>query len=343
MNHSLPFHPLPPLIDPFDRHIDYVRISVTDRCDLRCVYCMSENMVFLPKRDLLQLEELAFLAKVFVQRGVKKIRLTGGEPLVRKNILYLIKEMNALKEQGLEEITITTNGTLLHKYAQDLYQNGVRRVNISIDSLNKEKFKEITRWGNLDQVLHGIEEADHAGLKIKLNIVALKNTNEDEIFHFIEWAGKRNYDITFIEVMPMGDIGTEGRLDQYWPLSMVRAKIEQAYTLMDIDYQTSGPARYVHCKETDGKIGFITPLTHNFCEACNRVRITCTGEIYLCLGQEHKLNLREVMRQHPYDTLALSGALDEALLMKPKGHDFVYSRRKSKNISVDRHMSVTGG
>lgn len=330
------------MIDPFGRDISYLRVSVTDRCDFRCTYCMSENMTFLPKKDVLSLEELERLCDVFVKLGVKKLRLTGGEPLVRKNIMGLIRALSKhLKTGDLEELTLTTNGTQLHRHAEELYDCGVRRLNVSIDTLDPEKFSEITRWGKLDNVLRGLKAADDAGLKIKLNAVALRGTNDEELPDMVQWAGDRGYDITIIEVMPMGDIGSENRVDQYLPLSMVRSKLSERFTLEDINYKTGGPARYVKVKETGGKIGFITPLTHNFCESCNRVRLTCTGILYMCLGQEDAADLKTPLRSSEGDD-AITMAIQEAISRKPKGHDFIIDRRR-KSSAVPRHMSVTGG
>ena len=330
------------MIDPFGRDISYLRVSVTDRCDFRCTYCMSEDMTFLPKKDVLSLEELERLCNVFVKLGVKKLRLTGGEPLVRKNIMSLIRNLGHHLDTGdLEELTLTTNGSQLHRYAAELFDCGVRRVNVSIDTLDPKKFTEITRWGKLENVLRGIEAAANSGLKIKLNTVALRGTNEDELPNMVKWAGERGFDITIIEVMPMGDIGAENRVSQYLPLSMVRSNLSEHFTLTDIDYKTGGPARYVEIEETGTKIGFITPLTHNFCESCNRVRLTCTGTLYMCLGQEDAADLKIPLRNSEGDE-ALTRAIQEAISRKPKGHDFIIDRRQ-KNTSVPRHMSVTGG
>jgi GTP 3',8-cyclase len=330
------------MIDPFGRDISYLRVSVTDRCDFRCTYCMSEDMSFLPKKDVLSLEELERLCSVFIKLGVKKLRLTGGEPLVRKNIMSLIRALGKRIDSGeLEELTLTTNGTQLHKYSKDLFDCGVRRVNVSIDTLDPNKFTEITRWGKLENVLRGIEAADNAGLKLKLNTVALRGTNDEELPKMVEWAGNKGYDITIIEVMPMGDIGSENRINQYLPLSMVRSNLSKYFTLRDIDYKTGGPARYVEVIETGTKIGFITPLTHNFCESCNRVRLTCTGTLYMCLGQEDAADLKIPLRNSEGDE-ALTSAIGEAISRKPKGHDFIIDRRQ-KSSPVPRHMSVTGG
>jgi cyclic pyranopterin phosphate synthase len=303
---------------------------------------MSENMTFLPKKDVLSLEELERLCDVFVKLGVKKLRLTGGEPLVRKNIMGLIRGLSKhLKTGHLEELTLTTNGTQLHRHAEELYDCGVRRLNVSIDTLDPEKFSEITRWGKLENVLRGLKAADDVGLKIKLNAVALRGTNDEELPDMVQWAGDRGYDITIIEVMPMGDIGSENRVDQYLPLSMVRSSLSERFTLEDINYQTGGPARYVKVKETGGKIGFITPLTHNFCESCNRVRLTCTGILYMCLGQEDAADLKTPLRSSEGDDV-ITMAIQEAISRKPKGHDFIIDRRR-KTSAVPRHMSVTGG
>ena len=329
------------LIDPFGRHVSYLRVSVTDRCDFRCVYCMSEHMTFLPKKDLLTLEELDRLCSAFVARGVKKLRITGGEPLVRKDILSLFRSLGRHLETGaLDELTLTTNGSQLTKYAGDLKAAGVRRINVSIDTLDAQKFKAITRWGELKTVLDGIEAAEKAGLAIKLNAVALKGVNEDEIEDLIRFAHGRGADLTLIETMPMGDIDGD-RTDQYLPLSIVRARLLDRYTLEDIPYRTGGPARYVSIKETGGRLGFITPMTHNFCESCNRVRLTCTGTLYMCLGQDDAADLRAPLRASADDALLLA-AIDQAILRKPKGHDFIIDRR-TKKPAVSRHMSVTGG
>ena len=328
------------LIDPFGRTVSYLRISVTDRCDFRCVYCMSENMTFLPKKDLLSLEELELVCKTFMSMGVSKIRLTGGEPLVRKGIMQLINNLGSEVGKGLEELTITTNGSQLSKMAGQLYDAGVRRLNISLDTLNEEKFSKITRWGKLEQVLNGLNEAKRVGLKIKINAVALKGVNDEELTDMILWCGREGFDMTIIEVMPMGDIGSERRLDQYLPLSLVRANLSRKFNLIDIPERTSGPARYVKVSETGGKLGFITPLSHNFCESCNRVRMTCTGELFMCLGQDDNADLRSVLREEGEE--ALKEAVYRAIERKPKGHDFEISRQSS-NISVNRHMSLTGG
>jgi GTP 3',8-cyclase len=330
------------MIDPFGRHITYLRVSVTDRCDFRCVYCMAEDMTFLPKAEILSLEELDRLCSAFITLGVKKLRLTGGEPLVRKNIMFLFRALSRHLQSGaLEELTLTTNGSQLAKYADELRTLGIRRVNVSVDTLDPQKFATITRWGRLDKVQEGLAAAKAAGLQIKINAVALKGVNEDEIDDLVAWCGREGFDLTLIEVMPMGDIGGEMRLDQYLPLSVVRARLSQKWTLDEIDYRTGGPARYVRVRETGGRLGFITPLTHNFCESCNRVRVTCTGTLYMCLGQEDAADLRAPLRASESDSL-LEAAIHEAIARKPKGHDFIIDRRHTRP-AVGRHMSVTGG
>jgi cyclic pyranopterin phosphate synthase len=331
-----------PLIDPFARPISYLRVSVTDRCDFRCVYCMSENMTFLPKRDLLTLEELDRMCSTFVSLGVQKLRITGGEPLVRKDILTFFQRMTRHLDSGrLKELTLTTNGSQLRKYARALADCGMKRINVSLDTLDDKKFADITRWGRLAQVLDGIDAAQEAGLRVKINAVALKGFNEDELFPMTEWAHARGADLTWIEVMPMGDLGNEDRLDQYWPLSDLRKRLAERYTLTDLAERTGGPARYVRLDETGQKVGFITPLTHNFCESCNRVRLTCTGELYMCLGQEDMADLRAPLRASP-DNALLEQAIRAAIARKPKGHDFDYSRQRVDG-QVSRHMSHTGG
>ncbi|WP_322866045.1 GTP 3',8-cyclase MoaA [Aquicoccus sp. G2-2] len=331
-----------PLIDPFLRPISYLRLSVTDRCDFRCVYCMSEHMTFLPKKELLTLEELARMSTAFIRLGVEKLRITGGEPLVRRDILSYFHAMSHHLESGaLKELTLTTNGSQLHRFANDLASAGVRRINISLDTLDQDKFAKITRWGKLDNVLRGIDAAQAAGLRVKINTVALKGFNEDELFSLAEWAASRDMDLTWIEVMPMGDIGNEDRLGQYWPLKDLRQTLANRYTLTDLAERTGGPARYVKVEETGQKIGFITPLSHNFCESCNRVRLTCTGELYLCLGQEDRADLRAPLRASE-DDAALEEAIRAAIARKPKGHDFDYSRQKVGG-KMPRHMSHTGG
>jgi cyclic pyranopterin phosphate synthase len=331
----------PALVDPFGRQISYLRVSVTDRCDFRCVYCMSEHMTFLPKPDLLTLEELDRICTAFVSRGVEKLRITGGEPLVRRDIMTLFRSLSRHLENGaLKELTLTTNGSQLTRFAKELAGYGVKRINVSLDTLDPAKFKALTRWGDLDKVLAGIDAAQQADIHIKINAVALKGDNEDEIAPLMEWAHGRGMDLALIEVMPLGDVGTE-RVDQYLPLSLVRARLSEKYTLTDIDFRTGGPARYVSVKETGGRLGFITPLTHNFCEGCNRVRLTCTGTLYMCLGQEDAADLRGPMRASAADEL-LHAAMDEAIARKPKGHDFVIDRR-TRRPAVGRHMSLTGG
>jgi cyclic pyranopterin phosphate synthase len=330
-----------PLIDPFQRAIRYLRVSVTDRCDFRCVYCMAEDMTFLPKAEILSLEELDRLCSAFVRMGVRKLRLTGGEPLVRRDIMKLFRALGRHIQAGaLDELTVTTNGSQLARYAQELRDCGVRRINVSIDTLDADKFKAITRWGKLDQVLEGLRAASIAGLKVKINAVALKGVNEDELGDMVAWCGDNGHDMTIIEVMPMGDIGPD-RLDQYLPLSLVRTRLAQRWTLEESDYRTGGPARYVTVKETGGRLGFITPLTHNFCESCNRVRLTCTGTLYMCLGQDDAADLRAPLRASDDDGL-LDAAIREAISRKPKGHDFIIDRRH-RGPAVARHMSVTGG
>ena len=333
---------IPKLIDPFNRAITYLRVSVTDRCDFRCVYCMSENMNFLPKADLLTLEELDKMCSAFISQGVEKLRITGGEPLVRRNIMEFFESISRhLKTGDLKELTLTTNGSQLHRFAEKLSEIGIKRINVSLDTLNEQKFSKITRWGRLSQVLNGIDAALAAGIKIKINTVALKDFNEDELEELVQWCANRKMDLTFIEVMPMGDIGNENRLNQYWPLSDLRKKLSETWTLNDTDEQTGGPARYVRLNETGQKIGFITPMTHNFCESCNRVRLTCTGELYQCLGQEDQVDLRKILRNHS-DTEPLIQAIHNAISKKPKGHDFDYSRQ-SISGQMTRHMSHTGG
>ncbi|WP_065750086.1 GTP 3',8-cyclase MoaA [Bradyrhizobium paxllaeri] len=342
MNGSLsPDQLIRPMVDPFGRTIRYLRVSVTDRCDLRCFYCMSEDMTFLPKKDLLTLEELDRLCSAFIAKGVRKIRLTGGEPLVRRNVMTLVRSLSRhLGSGALDELTLTTNGSQLARFASELRDCGIRRVNVSLDTLDAQKFRAITRWGDLDKVLAGIEAARNAGLAVKINAVALKNMNEEEIPSLMEWAHGKGMALTLIEVMPMGEIG-EGRIDQYVPLSLLRARLAQHYTLTDLDENTGGPARYVRVTETGGKLGFITPMTHNFCESCNRVRITCTGTLHTCLGHEDASDLRKPLRASAEDAL-LSAAIDRAIGLKPKGHDFIIDRRHNRP-SVSRHMSVTGG
>jgi len=329
------------VIDPFGRAIKYLRVSVTDRCDFRCEYCMAENMTFLPKSEVLSLEELDRLCTAFIEKGVEKLRITGGEPLVRKDIMSLLHNLGRhLKTGALEELTITTNGSQLARFADELVDIGVKRINVSLDTLDAQQFTRITRWGQLDQVLEGIQAAKEAGLKIKINTVAMRGVNDAEAMDLIRWCGDEGHDITFIETMPMGEIDGE-RADVYMPLSVLRAQISQHYTLEDSDYRTGGPARYATVTETGQRIGFITPLTHNFCESCNRVRVTCTGMLYMCLGQDDNADLRKALRADS-DNTALNAAIDEAIGRKPKGHDFVIDRRTNAP-AVSRHMSVTGG
>ena len=330
-----------PLVDPFGRHISYIRVSVTDRCDFRCVYCMAEDMTFLPRRDLLSLEELERLCDAFVARGTRKIRLTGGEPLVRRDLMRLVRGLGRhLASGALEEITLTTNGSQLQRFAGELADAGVRRINVSLDSLDAGRFRAITRRGDLDTVMRGLDAAQAAGLSVKINTVALKGVNDHEIPAMMAWAHGRGMDLTLIEVMPMGEIG-EQRIDQYLPLSRVRAELMERYTLTDLAFKTGGPARYVKVAETGGRLGFITPMTHTFCESCNRVRVTCTGTLYLCLGQDDAVDLRTALRASPDDAL-LHEAITDAIRRKPKGHDFIIDRAVNRP-AVGRHMSVTGG
>jgi len=329
----------PAMIDPFGRHITYLRVSVTDRCDFRCVYCMAESTTFLPRKDLLTLEESDRLVSAFIAKGVRKVRLTGGEPLVRKNLMWLIKSLSRHLGAGLDELTLTTNGSQLARYAEALAASGVARINVSLDTLDAARFKAITRWGDFAQVMEGIDAADRAGIKIKINTVALRGVNEDEIEALLRFAHGRGFGLTLIETMPMGETGTD-RTAQYLPLSLVRARLQDHFTLQDIPYRSGGPARYVHVAETGGTLGFITPLTHNFCEACNRVRVTCTGTLYMCLGQEDAADLRAPLRASESGHL-LDAAIDAAIAAKPKGHDFVIERGGRPKLS--RTMSTTGG
>ena len=328
------------LIDPYKRPVNYLRVSVTDRCDFRCQYCMAENMTFLPKKDLLSLEEIERICKTFINLGTKKIRITGGEPLVRKNVMGLFKNLGAfIKSKKLNELTLTTNGSQLEKYADELYEYGVRRINVSIDTLKPKLFKELTRRGDLDKVLRGIDKALKAGLKIKINTVALKDTNEEELIEILSWAHSKNCDITFIETMPLGEIDVD-RTEQFLPLSKVKEKFSEKFSLLNSKYYTGGPSRYFEVSETGKKVGFITPLTHNFCELCNRVRLTCTGKLYMCLGKEDSADFRKAARSEHWEN-DLKNAIVEAISRKPKGHDFVIRRKQAP--SVNRHMSVTGG
>jgi len=328
------------MLDPFGREISYLRVSVTDRCDFRCVYCMAEHMTFLPRAELLTLEELDRLCRTFIRKGVRRLRITGGEPLVRRNVMWLFDRLGAEIGHGLDELTLTTNGSQLARFANDLYAAGVRRVNVSLDTLDPDKFRAITRWGDLSKVLGGIEAAQAAGLAVKINTVALRGVNEDEIPDMLDWAHGRGMDLTLIETMPLGDI-EEDRVEQYLPLSLVRARLAARYTLDESDYRTGGPARYFRVAETGRRLGFITPLTHNFCESCNRVRLTCTGTLFMCLGQGDSADLRAPLRASS-DDRALDAAIDEAISRKPKGHDFIIDRRH-KRPALARHMSVTGG
>ncbi|MGH7075570.1 MAG: GTP 3',8-cyclase MoaA [Stellaceae bacterium] len=330
------------MIDPFGRSISYLRVSVTDRCDFRCVYCMAEDMTFLPKAEILTLEELDRLAGAFIRLGVRKLRLTGGEPLVRRNVMWLFRALGRHLETGaLDELTLTTNGSQLQKYAGDLVAAGVKRINISLDTLDPSKFKAITRWGRFDQVMAGIKAAKDAGLKIKINTVALKDVNEDELDRLLAWCGEEGFDLTLIEVMPLGEVGSGTRVEQYLPLSMVRSRLRQRWTLEDSDHRTGGPARYYTVRETGGRLGMITPLTHNFCESCNRVRLTCTGTLFMCLGQEDAADLRAPLRVGESDG-PVEDSIRAAIARKPKGHDFIIDRRHDRP-SIGRHMSVTGG
>ena len=333
---------VPTLVDPFQRHITYLRVSVTDRCDFRCEYCMSENMTFLPKRELLTLEELDRVCSTFIRLGVRKLRITGGEPLVRRGIMDFFRAVSRHLGSGLDELTLTTNGSQLARFAEALRASGVRRINVSLDTLDPEKFASITRWGRLPQVLSGIDAAQNAGLKIKINAVALKEFNEDELFTLVDWTNSRGMDITFIEVMPMGDIGNENRLSQFWSIRDLRTRLESRYNLVDLDVSTGGPARFVQVKGTGQKIGFITPLSHNFCESCNRVRLSCTGTLYMCLGQEGSADLKTPLRSDTASDASLVRAIRNAVDRKPKGHDFDYSRQQVAG-RISRHMSHTGG
>jgi len=329
------------MIDPFGRPITYLRVSVTDRCDLRCVYCMAEDMSFLPKRDLLTLEELDRVCAAFIRLGTSKIRITGGEPLVRRDVITLFRSLGArLGAGGLKELVVTTNGTHLTKLADGLYEAGVRRINVSLDTLEPDKFARITRWGKIGATLDGIFAAKAAGMAIKINAVAMKGVNEDEFDSLVAWCGDHGFDLCLIETMPMGDIAGD-RTEQYLPLSIVRSRLRRRWTLEDTDYRTGGPARYFNIQETGQRIGFITPMTHNFCESCNRVRLTCTGTLFMCLGQDDDADLRQVLRNGASDA-ELEDAIREAISRKPKGHDFIIDRRHDRP-AVARHMSVTGG
>lgn len=330
------------MIDPFGRRVSYLRVSVTDRCDLRCVYCMAEDMTFLPKAEVLTLEELDRLCGAFIGLGVDRIRLTGGEPLVRKNVMSLFRSLGArLGEGGLRELTTTTNGTQLVRMAGDLHAAGVRRINVSMDTLDPATFAAITRWGKLEPTLDGIFAAKAAGLAVKINAVAMKGVNEDEFDRMIAWCGEHGFDLCLIETMPLGEISAD-RNDQYLPLSSVRSRLQRNWTLDETDYSTGGPARYFTVRETGQRIGFITPMTHNFCESCNRVRLTCTGTLYMCLGQDDSADLRRHLRDPDLDEAGLQQAILDAIARKPKGHDFVIDRTR-RQPAVARHMSVTGG
>ena len=328
------------MIDPFGREISYLRVSVTDRCDLRCVYCMAEDMTFLPKADILTLEELDRLAGAFIRLGTRKIRLTGGERLVRRDVMTLFRSLGARLGQGLDELTVTTNGSQLARFAGDLRAAGVRRINVSLDTLSADTFTAITRWGRIEKTLDGIFAAKAAGLAVKINTVALRGVNEDEFDTLLAWCGEHGFDLCLIETMPMGEIDAD-RTDQYLPLSLVRSRLRHRWTLQETDYRTGGPARYYTVAETGRRIGFITPMTHNFCESCNRVRLTCTGTLYMCLGQDDQADLRAVLRAGASEA-ELAHAIRAAIARKPRGHDFVIDRRHNRP-SVGRHMSLTGG
>ena len=328
------------MIDPFGRPITYLRVSVTDRCDLRCTYCMAEDMTFLPKAEILSLEELDRLCSAFVRLGTNKIRITGGEPLVRRDVMSLFRSLGARLGQGLDELTATTNGTQLARYATDLIAAGVRRVNVSLDTLDAKRFTAMTRWGKIEKTLDGIFAAKAAGLAVRINAVAMKGVNEHEFDAMIAWTGEHGFDLCLIETMPLGEIN-EDRTDQYLPLSVVRSRLRQTWTLEDTDYKTGGPARYYTVAETGQRIGFITPMTHNFCESCNRVRLTCTGTLYMCLGQDDQADFRRILRAGASDD-ELEAAIRAAIAHKPKGHDFVIDRQ-NRQPALARHMSVTGG
>ena len=333
----------PPVIDPFGRAITYLRVSVTDRCDLRCVYCMSEDMHFLPRAELLTLEELDRVCAAFARLGTRKLRITGGEPLVRRDVMSLFQSLGARigpGAGGLEEVTLTTNGTMLDKYAAGLFAAGVRRVNVSLDTLDPARFTAITRRGRIERTLDGIFAAKAAGLAVKINVVALKGVNEHEFDTMLAWCGEHGFDLCLIETMPLGEVDGD-RNDQYLPLSVVRSRLRLNWTLEETGYRTGGPARYFRVAETGHRIGFITPLTHNFCESCNRVRLTCTGTLFMCLGQDDQADLREPLRSGA-DDAALEAAIRAAIARKPKGHDFIIDRPRAAP-ALARHMSVTGG
>ncbi|WIY53725.1 GTP 3',8-cyclase MoaA [Devosia sp. YIM 151766] len=331
--------PAPLLIDRFGRRVSYLRISVTDRCDFRCVYCMAEDMTFLPKKDVLSFEEVEAIAGAFIARGTTKIRLTGGEPLVRRDIMDLVRSLGSRIGAGLDELTMTTNGSQLAKHAVDLFSAGIRRINVSLDTLDPERFRAITRRGRIADVLSGIEAARAAGLAIKINMVAMRGVNDDEIEPMMAWAHGNGMGLTLIEGMPLGEVGID-RVDTYLPLRELHDGLARRYSLTRLDKSTGGPARYVHVAETGGTLGFITPMSHNFCESCNRVRLTATGQLFLCLGQDDQVNLRDAWREG--GAQALDAALDHAMLIKPKGHDFVLDRTRPEP-AMARHMSVTGG
>ena len=330
-----------PALDSFGRRITYLRVSVTDRCDFRCVYCMAEGTRFLPRTDLLTLEELGRLCSAFISKGVRKLRLTGGEPLVRKNIMCLVHALSRHLQSGtLDELTLTTNGSQLARHADELASAGVRRINVSLDTLDPAKFRTITRLGDFSKVAGGIEAARKAGLKIKINMVALRGVNEDEIEAMVRWCHGKGMDLTLIEAMPLGEFEVGGT-SKYLPLSVVRARLMDRFTLDDSPYRTGGPARYVRVRETGGRLGFITPLTHNFCESCNRVHVTCTGKLYMCLGQEDAADLAGPLRMSKSVEL-LQAAIDEAIARKPRGYDFAFGSC-AQNSALTRQMSLTGG
>ena len=332
------------LIDPFNRHITYLRLSVTDRCDLRCTYCMPEKMTFLNKKEVLSFEEMYKLCSGFIQLGIKKIRITGGEPLVRKGIMDFFEMLSPHLSSRLEELTLTTNGTQLNKYASQLYANGVRRVNISLDTLDPKKFKNITRIGSLQDVLLGIEAAKDANLKIKINCVALKNINDDEVDEFINWCVKKDFDLTFIETMPMGDIGNENRLNHFLSLDELKKSISSKFELEDISFSSGGPAKYSRIKGSDIKLGFITPLSHNFCSSCNRIRVDATGVLHQCLGQSSSLDFRKILRDPAATDTDLLENIRKSIKQKPEKHSFAYDFKKERiEGKIDRHMSLTGG
>jgi len=328
-----------PLVDRYGRRISYLRISVTDRCDFRCIYCMSEHMEFLPRSEILTFEEIDQIARAFIARGTRKIRLTGGEPLVRRDIMDLVRQLGSYIGSSLDELTLTTNGSQLRRHADGLARAGVRRINVSLDTLDERRFREITRRGRIADVLDGLDAAQAAGLKIKINMVAMRGVNDDEIEPMMAWAHGRGFGLTLIEGMPLGEVGID-RVDSYLPLKELRERLAARYTLEPTDHRTGGPARYDWVKETNGLIGFITPMSHNFCESCNRVRLTATGQLFMCLGQDDMVDLRAVLRTD--GPSALDAGLDRAMQLKPKGHDFVLDRQHAAP-ALSRHMSVTGG